>query len=216
LYLADAAHRSSVEGATPPPRQQQLEIEGRLVEAARSSPGAFGELYERYVDAIYRYVYQRVGDKMLAEDLVAETFHRALEHMQGYEWRGIAFSSWLYRIASNVIAAHFRAEPRMGGEEALEQAAELAPGPEQVLTRMERRAELLAVVQALPADQQQVIVLRFGQELRNKEIGRIMHRSEGAVKALLHRALSTLHRRLAAGEGARGALPSATPLTGWK
>ncbi len=74
------------------------------------------------------------------------------------------------------------------------------PGPDVIVTRLEWRADLLAAVRALPAEQQQVILLRFGQELRNKEIARIMQRSEGAVKALLHRALGTLQRRLAAEE----------------
>ena len=140
-----------------------------------------------------------MGDPTLAEDIVSETFHRAFENIQGFEWRGVAFSAWLYRIASNAIAARFRREPVMGGEEELEMAFEPEPGPELALTRLEWRTDLLAAVRALPADQQQVIVLRFGQELRNKEIGRIMQRSEGAVKALLHRALTAMHRRLATG-----------------
>jgi RNA polymerase sigma-70 factor, ECF subfamily len=151
------------------------------------------------VDQIYAYVFHRLGDRTLAEDIVAETFHRALENMQSFEWRGVAFSAWLYRIASNAIAARFRREPAMAGEEELESVLEPEPGPELALTRLELKADLLAAVRALPPDQQQVILLRFGQELRNKEIARIMERSEGAVKALLHRALTALHRRLATG-----------------
>ena len=190
---------SCAEGVALPPSPQQLEAERKLVEAARSSPVAFGALYERYVDQIYAYVFHRLGDRTLAEDIVAETFHRALENMQNFEWRGVAFSAWLYRIASNAIAARFRREPAMGGEEELETVLEPEPGPELALTRLEMKADLLAAVRALPDDQQQVILLRFGQELRNKEIARIMERSEGAVKALLHRALTALHRRLATG-----------------
>jgi RNA polymerase sigma-70 factor (ECF subfamily) len=171
-----------------------------LVEAARSSPVAFGALYERYVDAIYGYVFTRVGDKTMAEDIVSETFHRALENIHGFEWRGVAFSAWLYRIASNAVIARFRREPIMSGDEDLEQALEPEPGPESVVTTLEWKADMLAAVRALPDDQQQVILLRFGQDLRNKEIARIMQRSEGAVKALLHRALAALHRRLVSGE----------------
>jgi RNA polymerase sigma-70 factor (ECF subfamily) len=140
-----------------------------------------------------------VGDRTVAEDIVSETFHRALENIQGFEWRGVAFSAWLYRIASNAIAARYRREPAMGSEEDLEHALEPEPGPELALTTLEWKADLLAAVRALPDDQQQVILLRFGQELRNKEIARIMQRSEGAIKALLHRALIALHRRLATG-----------------
>lgn len=184
-----------------PASQQQLEAERKLVEAARTSPLAFGELYERYVDQIYSYVYNRVGDRTVAEDIVAETFHRALEHIRQFEWRGVAFSAWLYRIASNAIAARYRREPATAGDEDLDTMLEPEPGPELALTESEWKAELLAAVRALPPEQQQVVLLRFGQELRNKEIARIMERSEGAVKALLHRALMALQRRLAsAGE----------------
>jgi RNA polymerase sigma-70 factor (ECF subfamily) len=182
------------------PSPQQLEAERTLVEAARSSPVAFGALYERYVDAIYAYAYHRIGDRTIAEDIVSETFHKALENMHGYEWRGVAFSAWLYRIASNAIAGRYRREPVMGGEDDLELVPDSEPHPEVALTTLERRADVLEAVRDLPDDQQQVVVLRFGQELRNKEIARIMQRSEGAVKALLHRALAGLHRRLTAGE----------------
>jgi len=189
-----------VEGKTLRPSPQQLEAERNLVEAARSNPVAFGALYERYVDAIFAYAYHKVGDRTLAEDIVSETFHKALENIHGFEWRGVAFSAWLYRIASNAIAAKYRREPAMGDDEDLELAIDPEPGPEVALTTLERRTDVLAAVRALPDDQQQVVLLRFGQELRNKEIARIMERSEGAVKALLHRALSGLHRRLTTGE----------------
>ena len=89
----------------------QRERERRLVEAARDDPVAFGALYEQHVDAIYAYALHRVRDGTVAEDVVAETFHRALENLGRYEWRGVPFSAWLYRIASNVIAARYRHEP---------------------------------------------------------------------------------------------------------
>ena len=152
------------------------------------------------MDQIYAYALHRLGDRTLAEDIVSETFHRALENMHSYEWRGVAFSAWLYRIASNAIAARFRKEPLMGSDEELESIVEPELGPELAMTRKEWKADVLAAVRTLPDDQQQVVLLRFGQDLRNKEIARIMQRSEGAVKALLHRALHGLHKRLAGPE----------------
>jgi len=183
-----------------PPSPQQLEAERKLVEAARSNPVAFGALYERYVDAIYSYAFNRVGDRAMAEDIVSETFHRALENIHGFEWRGVAFSAWLYRIASNAIAAKFRREPANTTDDELDQVLEPEPGPEQAVTALEWKSDVLAAVRALPSEQQQVILLRFGQDMRNREIARVMQRSEGAVKALLHRALASLHRRLASCE----------------
>jgi RNA polymerase sigma-70 factor (ECF subfamily) len=177
----------------------QREHERRLVEAAREDPVAFGALYEQHVDAIYAYAWHRVRDDTVAQDVVSETFHRALENLGRYQWRGVPFSAWLYRIASNVIAARYRHEPAIHLDEA-DHLHDDGIGPEQSLLLGERRRELLAAVAALPADQQQAVILRYGQGLRNKEIAHIMGRSEGAVKQLLHRAIEGLHRRLAVAE----------------
>src|SRR5579862_9633912 len=87
---------------------EALKAERGLVERARHDPAAFAELYERYVDAIYTFAYHRLRDTTHAEDVAAETFQRALEHIGRFEWRGVPFSAWLYRIASNVIAARYR------------------------------------------------------------------------------------------------------------
>ncbi len=175
----------------------QQEQERRLVEEARANPVAFGTLYERHVDAIYAYALHRVRDSTAAEDVVSETFHRALENLDRYEWRGVPFSAWLYRIASNVIAARYRREPA-GPLDEVSDLHDDDDGPEQSLIIGERRKELLTAVAGLPSDQQQVVILRYGQDLRNKEIAHIMGRSEGAVKQLLHRAIHGLQRRLAA------------------
>ena len=174
-----------------------LESEQALVERARCDPAAFGELYERYVDAIHAFAFHRMGDTAHAEDVTAETFQRALERLDTFEWRGVPFSAWLYRIASNVIAARFRRQVPLVYDAPLEDQHDGLPEPEVSLIHRERVAELMAAVRTLPDDQQQAIVLRFGAELRSKEIAYIMERSEAAVKALLHRALTGLHRRLA-------------------
>lgn len=171
------------------------ERERQLVEAARENRVAFGALYERHVDAIYSYALHRLRDSTAAEDVVSETFHRALENIDRYEWRGAPFSAWLYRIASNVIAARYRHEPALPLDEA-EQVQDGDVGPEEALVGGESRRELHAAVAALPAEQQQAVVLRYGQDLHNKEIAHIMGRSEGAVKQLLHRAMRGLQRSL--------------------
>jgi RNA polymerase sigma-70 factor (ECF subfamily) len=176
---------------------RQQERERVLIQAAQDNPVAFGTLYEQHVDAIYAYALHRVCDAAAAEDVVSETFHRALENLDRYEWRGVPFSAWLYRIASNVIAARYRREPPAS----LHEAGHLFDdgiGPEQSLLLSERKSELLGAVAALPPEQQQALILRYGHDMRNKEIAYIMGRSEGAVKQLLHRAINGLQRRLAA------------------
>lgn len=175
--------------------------ERKLVEAARDDPVAFGWLYEQHVDAIYTYTLQRVRDAAVAEDIVAETFQRALEHLDRYEWRGVPFSAWLYRIASNLVAARYRREPPAPLDDAGDVLDEGA-GPEQSLLDHERRRELMVAVATLPPEQQQAVILRYGHGLRNKEIAYVMGRSEGAIKQLLHRAIGGLQRRLAVTEDA--------------
>ncbi len=174
-----------------------LDSERKLVEAAQENPCFFDALYEQHVDAIYAYALQRLRDRTAAEDVVSETFYRALENLDRYEWRGVPFSSWLYRIASNIIAARFRHEPHLPLDVASD-VQDDAIGPEQELLRGERGHEVRAAVAGLPPEQQQVVILRYGHDLRNKEIAEMMGRSEGAVKQLLHRAMQGLQRRLGA------------------
>lgn len=180
--------------------QMHPESERRLIDAARTNPVAFGELYERHVEAIYSYAWRRLGDQLAAEDITAETFKRALENIHRYEWRGVPFSAWLYRIASNQIAARYRSPLLLDPTDPANlDVPDTSALPEHALLEQEQRDELMNALRLLPSDQQQVVVLRFGQELSAKEIAVIMERNEGAVKALLHRAVAGLGRRLRGG-----------------
>ena len=174
----------------------ELEIDRRLIEAAKQSPVAFGVLYDRYVDRIYSYAYYRTGDATSAEDITAETFRAALESIDRYEWRGLPFSAWLYRIASNAIAGEYRRSRPCVPLEDLYELSDDGESAAELLEKQEMAKNLADLVRALPQDQQQVIVLRFCQGLRSKQVASIMNRSEGAVKALLHRAIVSLRSRL--------------------
>ena len=163
-----------------------------VVERAKTAPEAFAFLYDLYFGRIYSYAYYRTRSHHEAEDVAAETFRRAFEHIGSYRYRGVAFSSWLYRIASNVaVDNHRRQLPQVGLEEA-GGVRSCEPVPEEVVLRSERARELQSAVAALPKSQRQVVELRFFRGLRNKEIGEAMGRSEGAVKLLLFRALRNL------------------------
>jgi RNA polymerase sigma-70 factor, ECF subfamily len=174
----------------------RLRLERELVEAARVDREAFGKLYDLYFGQIYSYAYYRTRSRPDAEDVAAQTFQQALEHMGSYEWRGVPFVAWLYRITSNVIAGRHR---RQLPETELDEAYGVAcgdPMPEQESLRLEQARELQAAVATLPASQQQAVLLKFAQGLRNREIGEIMGCSEGAVKQLLHRAMENLRSRV--------------------
>jgi RNA polymerase sigma-70 factor (ECF subfamily) len=174
--------------------------EAALIERAKSDPGGFGELYERYVDRIYNYIYHRVGSHYDAEDLAARTFQRALEHIARYEDRGAPFSAWLYRIAHNLVANWHRDRSRRRRRVvSLGEMLERHPrqdGLARVGEASEEQAALRVAIRRLPADRQLLLVLKFSEELPNAQIGKIMGRSEGAIKSLYHRTLIALRKDL--------------------
>jgi RNA polymerase sigma-70 factor (ECF subfamily) len=174
--------------------------EAALIERAKSDPAGFGELYERYVDRIYNYVYHRVGNHCDAEDLTARTFQRALEHMARYEDRGAPFSAWLYRIAHNLVANWHRDRSRLQRRvTSLGELLERRPRQDSLASigeASEEQAALQAAIRRLPSDRQLLLVLKYSEELANAQIGKIMGRSEGAIKSLYHRTLIALRKDL--------------------
>ncbi len=170
------------------------ESERDLIERARRDPEVFGVLYDLNFRRIYSYAYHRTGSQHEAEDVTSETFMRALEHIDRYQYRDVAFSCWLYRIASNVVAGrHKRRLPRADLEEAGEVRSD-EPLPEEAILMRERARELREAIATLPESQQQAIVLKFSRGLRNREVGKVMGCSEGAVKQLVYRAVCNLRR----------------------
>ena len=171
--------------------------EAALVEQAKNDPDAFGLLYEQYIDKIYNYVYYRTGNAHEAEDLTAKVFYQALNHIPRYVQRGAPFSSWLYRIAHNLVANWHRDRSRRKVV-SLDQLATLSSqrenGPWQQVAQGERRDALLAAIRRLPADRQQLLILKFVERMPNAQIGQIMGRSEGAIKSLYHRTLLALRQ----------------------
>lgn len=164
-----------------------------LVARAKSEPETFGALYERYVNKIYSYIFYRTGNQADAEDLTAKTFYRAMQHMRHYEERGLPFSAWLYRIAHNLVANWHRDRGRRQMV-SLDELYSLAvgEGPEHAVERQERTNALLGVIRELPAERQELLILKFVEHLSNAEVGQIMGRSEGAIKSLYHRTLLSL------------------------
>ncbi len=177
--------------------------EAALVEhAIAGDTDAFGELYLLHLDAIYRYVYFRVGDVHDAEDLTEQVFLKAWEALPGYRHCGNRFSSWLYRIAHNIVIDHCRHRSQLSlpladrGDEGSSQVAAL----DRVIEAEEAAALVKAVAQ-LPDDQQQVIILRFVEGLSHNEVAHIMDKSEGACRVMQHRTLAALNELLANMQG---------------
>lgn len=159
---------------------------------------AFDQLYEEHMLAIYAYCYARLGNRQDAEDATEQTFLQAWGALDRYRDQGVPIKAWLYRIASNVVIDMFRRR-RIRLHSPLEEADALADPskqpPEAVETR-ELYGDLQRAIQSLPVDYQQVVGLRFSQDMSLAEIAQVMGRSQGSVKMLLHRAVVALRKRL--------------------
>jgi len=174
--------------------------EQRLVERAKVDADAFGVLYDRHVAGIYRYVFARLHNSAAAEDVTAEVFIKALRNIGRYRARGRPFACWLYRIAGNAIADHFRHQP-----ESRELPEGLPDRDAQVETSAIHHLEvedIWQLVARLPAQQRLAMRLRFGEDRSLKEAAQIMGKSEPAVKLLIYRAVGRLRLETADRRGA--------------
>ena len=181
-----------------------------MVEAAKRDPGQFDALYRRYLAQVYSFAYYELGDHHEAEDATERAFLAALAGLDRFEERAApgdgaeesTFRIWLFRIARNAVAnqrRHRRRHPAGTLDEADVTAAD------DVELAVERRDEATAAwraIERLPADRRRAIILRFVDDMSTTEIASVLGRSEGAVRVLLHRALRTVGRELAAGHAA--------------
>ncbi len=178
--------------------EQDYNEEEILERASQGDRDSFGQLYARYAERIFNYVYYRTGNVHDAEDLTARVFQRAMNHIKNYTDRGVPFSAWLYRIAHNLVANWHRDRSRKQ-EITLDELPVLASKgehPEANIVRTEDQEALLRLIRRLPPERQNLLILKFVENLSNAEIGQIMGRSEGAVKSLYHRTLLSLRDEL--------------------
>lgn len=167
--------------------------ERALVQAAQTESARFLDLYDRHFHHVYAYVLRRTGNRAETEDVTSEVFHRALVNLRGYQWRGVPFVAWLYRIAAHELADRRRSAAR--------EAVTQPPDLETSAPDFERQVMLFQLVDRLPADQRRVVEMRFGDGTSIRETAAALGRSEGAVKQLQRRALAKLRVNL---EGRHG------------
>ncbi|MBF6600619.1 MAG: sigma-70 family RNA polymerase sigma factor [Dehalococcoidia bacterium] len=181
------------------------DAEAALIERARElDDAAWAAIYERHAEQVYAYIYYRLGDQHIAEDLAADVFVKAVAGIKGYRYRGTPLLAWLYRIAHNVTVDHRKsAQTRMQrtSTDALERVEE----PRDELGQRDQRQDMLAAIRRLTPDQQQVVILRFYTGMSNAEVAQVIGKPEGAVKALQTRALRSLRRGLEARDPERRA-----------
>jgi RNA polymerase sigma-70 factor (ECF subfamily) len=193
-----------VEPVEHAPAEGETAVTFALVQRAQDGDAeAFGELYDRYVDLVYRYIYYRVGTTQLAEDLTSETFLRALRRITSFTWQGRDVGAWFVTIARNLIADHYKSgryRLEMTTDDVSESGAKLVEdGPENSVLEAMQNKVLLEAVKQLNAEQQECIVLRFLQGLSVAETAEAMGKNDGAIKALQYRAIRALGRLLPEG-----------------
>lgn len=172
--------------------------DSELVKLAKQDKEAFGALYERYLPKIYNYVYYRTNNQHDAEDLTARVFYRAMSHIDNYVDRGLPFQAWLYRIAHNLVANWYRDRSRRKIIPLDDYVAHSlkSDAPDKATEAAEEQEMLLEAIRQLPPERQQLLTLKFIEQLSNAEIGQIMDRTEGAIKSLYHRTLIALREEL--------------------
>jgi RNA polymerase sigma-70 factor (ECF subfamily) len=165
-----------------------------LDKAIQGDEEAFSILYQENVKKIYNYIYYRTGNNHDAEDLTARVFQRALGHITKYQKTNVPFTAWLYRIAHNLVANWHRDNSRrkevpIEGQVDLKQKSDV---PEREIEKRQELEFLLKAIRKLSNDRQMLLILKYVEDLSNKEIGDVMGKSEGAIKSLYHRTLLEL------------------------
>ncbi|NIP33131.1 sigma-70 family RNA polymerase sigma factor [Candidatus Saccharibacteria bacterium] len=173
------------------------EREKILVAKAQKNIEAFDELYDYYLPKIFGYILNRVGHRQEAEDLTSQTFAKVLANLSRYEERGVSFSAWVYRIATNVIIdnARKKKEYSMDPEIIKERVAGTrTASPEEQVCLLETGEEMRYCLDQLKEDYQNVLTLKFFEELDNREIAKILDCRPSAVAVKVHRALKALKK----------------------
>ena len=182
--------------------------EQALIERAKKDPQAFGDLFDRYYPVIFAYVLRRVGKWNDAQDITSEVFLKALKGLWRFRWQGIAFSAWLYRIATNEVGIYFRRAGRapVSLNQLIEQSGfepasrdDLVAEKLEAERQFERHRDFLIArskIASLPLKYQHVITLRFFEQKSVKEIAEILGKKEGTVRSLLSRGLQRLRKHV--------------------
>lgn len=172
----------------------ELEKEREIIERSRKDPRAFGELYERYFDRIFNFIYRQTDDEELAGDITSQTFINALNHLYSYQFRGVPFSAWLYRIARNEINKHYRKNKRKNVFSIEEmKVRELIERSDETWDE-ELVQNLINFMKDLPTEMLQVLELRFFEDKDFREIAFILDITESGAKMRTYRALDKLRK----------------------
>lgn len=187
----DLAGEGRVTGSLSPREEAQL------VARAKEDPSAFGELYELHFQRMYRFVYSRVQDRAVAEDVTSEVFMKALRSIGRYQDTGRPFTAWLYQIAVNAVADRYRAQRPTDD---IDEQYHLSDNSslEETAARRDEVGRIWALIEELPAQQRTALILKFQEDMKIEDIAVAMGKTPGAVKLLVHRGVTRLRQQAAA------------------
>lgn len=174
-----------------PDNEKQL-----IAQAKKGNKEAVSALYEAYADAIFQYLSYRVESHMVAEDITSEVFLRMVQGLPKFEDRGVPFGAWLFRIAVNLLNEYYRQNKKMTWTVLSDETRSDEADPSDHLEEEEEHKRLREAIQTLPQDYQDVLVLRFMQNLPYAQVAAILNKSELALRSLQHRALKALGEKL--------------------
>lgn len=180
------------------PGWQDVDDVHLIEEAKNGKADAFGELYERYAQVIFRYLFAHLDNRLDAEDLMEEVFLRVWCSLGNYREQGIPFLAFLFRIARNALIDHYRQSGRAKRQVPIEDRAiqDQRPDPGDVAIANLEHKEIRETLDQLRTDYRDVLILRFLSELSPEETAEVMGRTPGAVRVLQHRALASLRSLL--------------------
>ncbi len=173
---------------------ENLNQEEKLVKAAaEGDEAAFSQLYDTYLDSIYRFVYLRVEDRQTAEDITSNVFLRSWEKLDKYQFRGVPFRAWLFRIARNAVIDHYRTRKETAPLEAVINTHDESAISVSTKVSLQIEAEkVVASMQQLTEDQRNVLTLKVVHGFSTEEVAKTLGKRQGAVRALQMRGLQAL------------------------
>ena len=167
-----------------------------MVERAKKDKKYFEKLYEMYFDKIYSYIYYKTFNHPIAEDLTSETFMKVLRSLDRFEWKeNGSFCAWIFRIAQNIVNDYYRAKKEFIGIEKISGSSVLRNPEDEFLDKVEKDM-IKSALKKLTKDQQEVVILRYGANMKFNEIAKVKNKSDVAVRALFFRAMHSLKEML--------------------
>ena len=174
--------------------EDKLMQELQWIKRAKDDPRGFEPLYNKYYEQIFRYIYQRMDDKVLAHDITSQVFLKAMNNIQKYEYRGVPFASWLYRIAKSELYQSFRDEKATRTINVDTSNLSIMIDDIEEDASEENRAVLLSAIKELNEEEVQIIELRYFEKRSFKEIGDMLEITENNAKVKAHRVVQKMKK----------------------